>query len=60
MHHCSSCSKFEKDCRCERLCILCQADYNVRLCGDGYYYCKDCRDVCDYRCDDKDSHEIAI
>jgi hypothetical protein len=60
MYHCSSCGKLEKDCRCERFCSLCQADYTIRLCEDGYCYCEDCRDACDYRCDDKDSSEIAI
>jgi|GEM_PF-1581188 hypothetical protein len=58
--YCCSCNKIEQVCRCDRYCALCQGDYSVRLCEDGYYYCKDCRDACDYRCDNKGRDEIAI
>jgi hypothetical protein len=49
MLRCGSCSQYEQQCKCERLCLLCQSDYEIRLCEDGYYYCKDCREACDYR-----------
>lgn len=46
--HCIACGEKEQDCRCDRFCSICQNDYNVRLCIDGNYYCKDCREACDY------------
>ena len=49
MFVCGSCSKLEQQCKCDRFCMLCQSDYQVRLCEDGYYYCKDCREACDFR-----------
>jgi hypothetical protein len=53
MFKCSLCTQTEENCKCDRYCALCQADYQIRLCEDGYYYCKDCREACDYRCENK-------
>ena len=44
---CSQCDQEEGRCACEKYCILCQATYEVRLCSDGAYYCRDCREACD-------------
>ncbi|MEW5978657.1 MAG: hypothetical protein AB1898_22900 [Acidobacteriota bacterium] len=52
MFRCNLCNAHEKNCKCDRLCTLCQSDDRVRLCEDGYYYCKDCREACDYRIED--------
>ena len=49
MFVCGTCNKLERQCKCDRFCMLCQSDYQVRLCEDGFYYCKDCRDACDFR-----------
>jgi hypothetical protein len=49
MFVCGTCSKLERQCQCDRFCMLCQSDFQVRLCEDGFYYCKDCRDACDFR-----------
>jgi hypothetical protein len=49
MFHCANCGHLEENCQCDRFCALCQSDYSVRLCEDGYYYCHECRDACDYR-----------
>src|SRR5437867_2952051 len=52
MFICDACGKSEPQCKCDRFCMLCQVDFQVRLCKDGYYYCKDCRDACDFRWED--------
>lgn len=49
---CGQCDLAESKCQCERFCALCQSTYNVRLVGDGLYYCVDCREACDYRTED--------
>lgn len=46
---CALCDKTEQDCTCDRYCFLCNAQYNIRLCEDGQYYCPDCREACDLR-----------
>ena len=46
--YCLTCGLKEEECKCQRYCGICQGEYNVRLCGDGNYYCKDCRDACEY------------
>ncbi len=51
MFKCNLCTETEENCKCDRFCVLCQTDYQIRLCGDGYYYCKDCREACDYSCE---------
>jgi hypothetical protein len=47
-YYCLLCGCKEEDCKCERFCSICQNDYNVRLCIDGNYYCKECREACEY------------
>jgi hypothetical protein len=51
MFHCANCNHLESDCSCDRYCVLCQSDDSVRLCEDGFYYCRDCREACDLRTD---------
>ena len=45
---CSACGSREAKCQCEKYCILCKSDVNVRLCQDGCYYCRDCREICEF------------
>lgn len=45
---CIACEQPEDRCECDRYCVLCHSEYNVRLCEDGQYYCADCREVCDF------------
>ncbi len=47
-YSCTVCGAKEEKCQCDRFCMLCRADYKVRLCEDGCYYCADCREICDY------------
>jgi hypothetical protein len=44
---CVVCDMAEKRCDCVRYCCLCQSPYEVRLCEDGHYYCRPCREACD-------------
>jgi len=44
---CAQCDREEKQCECDRFCILCQGWDSVRLCNDGQYYCLTCREACD-------------
>jgi hypothetical protein len=44
---CMQCDKDEARCRCEKYCTLCQSTHDARLCNDGAYYCRDCREACD-------------
>ena len=46
--HCTQCDHPEKTCECEKYCCLCQAQVEIRLCTDGLYYCKPCREACGY------------
>ena len=50
---CMVCDKPEKQCTCNRYCALCHADYELRLTEDGQYYCRDCREACDFRSQDE-------
>jgi hypothetical protein len=45
---CNQCGRTEKLCSCQRYCILCMGEHNVRLVQDGQYYCLDCREACDF------------
>jgi len=45
---CNQCGRTEKLCNCQRYCILCQGEHQVRLVQDGQYYCLDCREACDF------------
>jgi len=42
----------EKMCECEKYCVLCQSQIDIRLCTDGLYYCEPCREACDYKVSD--------
>jgi hypothetical protein len=46
---CQQCDAVEEKCTCDRFCALCQSFENVRLCGDGLYYCESCRIACEYK-----------
>lgn len=46
---CALCDKSEEECICDKYCCLCQAEFSIRLCIDGQYYCPDCREACDIR-----------
>jgi hypothetical protein len=50
---CLVCEKPENQCTCNRYCALCHADYELRLTDDGQYYCRDCREACDYKTQDQ-------
>ena len=45
---CAICGKEEVHCDCDKYCMICQGEHNVRLCQDGSYYCLECREACDY------------
>ncbi len=45
---CYVCLQPESLCKCDKFCGLCYGLNNVRLCDDGVYYCKECREACDY------------
>jgi hypothetical protein len=45
---CSQCEMSENRCECEKYCVLCQGQLDIRLCTDGLYYCEACRTACDY------------
>jgi hypothetical protein len=46
---CAICGKEEEKCDCEpKYCILCQGQHDVRLVQDGLWYCRECREACDY------------
>lgn len=47
--HCSVCEREESRCECVRYCCLCNGADNVRLCEDGLYYCRACREACDFQ-----------
>ncbi len=44
---CVQCDQIEKRCSCTKYCWLCRAQFDVRLCEDGQYYCRPCRESCD-------------
>jgi hypothetical protein len=45
---CAQCEMAETRCECERYCVLCQSQSDIRLCMDGLYYCEACRTACEY------------
>jgi len=51
-YFCSACNMREVKCQCEKYCILCKSDEHVRLCQDGCYYCRDCREICEFSVDE--------
>jgi hypothetical protein len=46
---CGQCEQIESRCYCEKFCILCQSQLDIRLCTDGLMYCEPCRTACDYK-----------
>jgi len=46
---CAQCEQPEKNCSCEKFCVLCQSEIGIRLCTDGLLYCDACRTACDYK-----------
>jgi hypothetical protein len=49
------CEMTEDRCDCEKYCCLCQSLMEVRLCEDGLYYCKPCREACNYKASESGS-----
>ena len=52
--HCVICNADEDRCQCavKDYCVLCLGGDDVRLWEDGLYYCRTCREACDYRLPD--------
>ncbi len=46
---CAQCEQSESRCTCEKYCVLCQSQIDVRLCTDGLMYCQACREACEYK-----------
>lgn len=44
---CGICDQPERSCSCNKYCCLCQSLFEIRLCEDGQYYCRPCREACD-------------
>jgi hypothetical protein len=51
---CAQCERPEASCGCEKFCVYCQSQLDVRLCTDGLFYCEACRTACDYKVAEKD------
>ena len=51
--NCGMCDKPEGQCSCSRYCSLCQNPETVRLVSDGAWYCRECREACDYKTEDE-------
>jgi sulfur transfer complex TusBCD TusB component (DsrH family) len=45
---CSACELVEEKCECQKYCLLCLGEHDVRLVQDGFYYCLECREACEY------------
>jgi hypothetical protein len=45
---CANCEQPEAHCDCEKYCLLCHSQDDIRLCTDGLYYCEPCRIACEY------------
>jgi len=54
-YRCMQCEMTEDRCDCEKYCCLCQSLMEIRLCEDGLYYCKPCREACNYKVSDTSS-----
>jgi hypothetical protein len=54
-YRCMQCEMTEDRCDCEKYCCLCQSLMEVRLCEDGLYYCKPCREACGYQVSESSS-----
>lgn len=46
---CNQCEQIEERCDCEKYCVFCQGQLDVRLCEDGLYYCSSCREAAGYQ-----------
>jgi len=46
---CAQCEQPEAQCWCEKYCVLCQSQLDIRLCADGLLYCEACRAACEYK-----------
>ena len=46
---CAQCEQSEANCACEKFCVYCQSQLEVRLCVDGLFYCEACRTACEYK-----------
>jgi hypothetical protein len=46
---CAQCEQIESRCWCEKFCMMCQSQLDIRLCTDGLMYCEACRTACDYK-----------
>ena len=46
---CAQCEQVERNCSCDKFCVLCQSELGIRLCTDGLMYCEACRTACDYK-----------
>jgi hypothetical protein len=44
---CGICDQPERGCTCNKYCWLCQSLYEIRLCEDGQWYCRPCRESCE-------------
>ena len=51
-YRCANCEKAEEQCDCEKFCVLCQSQLDIRICQDGPMYCEPCRNACDYKTSD--------
>ncbi len=49
---CSQCEMQEDHCECDKFCVLCQSQLDIRICKDGLMYCEPCRTACDYKTSD--------
>jgi len=46
---CANCERTEESCLCDKYCVYCQSQLDVRLCTDGLMYCEACRSACEYK-----------
>ncbi len=46
---CAQCEQPPARCWCDKYCVLCQSQADVRFCTDGLMYCEPCRTACDYK-----------
>ena len=46
---CAQCERPEESCSCDKFCVYCQSQLDVRLCTDGLMYCEACRSACEYK-----------
>ena len=49
---CAQCELSEDRCECDKFCVLCQSQLDIRICKDGLMYCEPCRTACDYKTSD--------